>query len=97
LVLGELEETGKIGATEGHKGCNEYSAKDSNTTISKDNPKQSRGTAYLSKRLKRDNPELFSKVQSGELSAHAAAKLQLQKTQTTKLHPKGQRELWGGA
>jgi len=70
LVLGELDEQGekKAGPGRGNKT-------NSVTTCLKEEqqPKQSRGTTYLSKRLKRDDPELFSKVVSGELSAHKAA------------------------
>lgn len=76
LVLGELESMPETGKTTGYKGSNEYSAKNDNIILSRNNkPKPVQGTSptYITKRLKRDNPELFSQVTSGELSPHAAA------------------------
>ncbi|MBF0234008.1 MAG: hypothetical protein HQK65_13360, partial [Desulfamplus sp.] len=70
LVLGELEEqSSEVGARVTIKDNGD------NITVIENSNKPKRGTSptYLSKRLKRDNPELFDKVKSGELTAHAAA------------------------
>jgi len=77
LVLGELEEMPVKGKETGKECIKDYIRSDNITSnVQKDtNLKSTRGTSpsYLTKRLKRDNPELFEKVKSGELTAHAAA------------------------
>ncbi|SLM31045.1 hypothetical protein MTBBW1_2620009 [Desulfamplus magnetovallimortis] len=77
MVIGELEALKDQKDNEAGPGRGKKKQGSNTTMFSKteDKPKQSRGTTYLSKRLKRDNPELFSKVASGELSAHRAAVL----------------------
>ena len=55
----------KAGAPVGHKGSNEHSANDSETTISK----QDRGKSYLLRRMARDFPEVLDQIETGEFKS----------------------------
>ncbi len=73
-MLNELEAMPEHGAIIGNQNATQNKNEGDNITSIKKVTKPKRGTSpsYLTKRLKRDAPELFSKVVSGELSAHKA-------------------------
>jgi len=75
LVIGELDVQPEPGGNHNPYGCKGKANQNDNINLIQEEPEPKGGTSptYIAKRLKRDNPELFSKVQSGELTAHAAA------------------------